>query len=538
MSTPTTLWEYYTGSGQKLPPIRERAVLYESYGLGSAAAYTGTAQQNTVLLEQLLQGPPRDTIPGVEDALAILEQNRAVLESITAQDILAALHEALGDNSPEFREMLAAFGLTFADVNDALSFFSGLPPAMTMYDLLVQELSGNAVELPPQVVEQLPLIQEQLPPLSDDLGFVLNDTDEAFSTESFSHDPITGAWNAAKGIFESETTQTIIELSGEVLKPIFDSAAVKVFAKYGLAAPVGFTIGALDFMESWEKTIGHGIDYSMQRFYYGVDEPLIDREQVIKDFTDEFVDFASGWVATFGAEKLVGATVEHAANEVAKDLLKRVGFAVKETQSIATAMFVNDGDNAVGVNMWGDQKRDVLFGSFGDDHIGGRGGNDVLYGSLGNDALDGGTGLDTAMFSAARTSYSVSRGASTYSVTGVDGTDTLNDIERLQFSDKKIALDLGQGEAAGNTVRLIGAAFDANFITPEFVGIGIDLFDSGASLVQVAELALGTSVYQSIAGSRSNVDFVNTVYRTWLGRFPPSRHAIFSSVSCRVAAAR
>ena len=170
--------------------------------------------------------------------------------------------------------------------------------------------------------------------------------------------------------------------------------------------------------------------------------------------------------------------------------------------------------------MWGDQKRDVLFGSFGDDHIGVRGGNDVLYGSLGNDALDGGTGLDTAMFSAARTSYSASRGASTYSVTGVDGTDTLNGIERLQFSDRKIALDLGQGEAAGNTVRLIGAAFDTNFITPEFVGIGIDLFDSGASLAQVAELALGTSVYQSIAGSRSNVDFVNTIYRNVVGTLP------------------
>ena len=76
MSTPTTLWEFYTGSGQKLPPIRERAVLYESYGLGSAATYTGTAEQNTALLGQLMQGPPPDTIPGMEDVFAILEQNR------------------------------------------------------------------------------------------------------------------------------------------------------------------------------------------------------------------------------------------------------------------------------------------------------------------------------------------------------------------------------------------------------------------------------------------------------------------------------
>lgn len=52
----STLWEYYTALGQPLPPIAERAKLYEAYGLGPASAYRGTAEQNTKLLRALQAG--------------------------------------------------------------------------------------------------------------------------------------------------------------------------------------------------------------------------------------------------------------------------------------------------------------------------------------------------------------------------------------------------------------------------------------------------------------------------------------------------
>lgn len=48
-----TLAEYYVGKGETLPPISTRARLYESLGLGQAAYYTGTAEQNTKLLNKL-----------------------------------------------------------------------------------------------------------------------------------------------------------------------------------------------------------------------------------------------------------------------------------------------------------------------------------------------------------------------------------------------------------------------------------------------------------------------------------------------------
>lgn len=62
-----TLYDFYTGQGQKLPSISERAKTYESSGLGSASAYTGTAEQNTALLKSL-QTPE---VPDVIDASSL-----------------------------------------------------------------------------------------------------------------------------------------------------------------------------------------------------------------------------------------------------------------------------------------------------------------------------------------------------------------------------------------------------------------------------------------------------------------------------------
>ncbi|MBU6430898.1 MAG: hypothetical protein KGJ58_01700 [Patescibacteria group bacterium] len=49
----TTLSEFYSAIGQPLPSIQNRAAYYEFLGLGKAAYYTGTAEQNTKLLYKL-----------------------------------------------------------------------------------------------------------------------------------------------------------------------------------------------------------------------------------------------------------------------------------------------------------------------------------------------------------------------------------------------------------------------------------------------------------------------------------------------------
>jgi Ca2+-binding RTX toxin-like protein len=144
--------------------------------------------------------------------------------------------------------------------------------------------------------------------------------------------------------------------------------------------------------------------------------------------------------------------------------------------------------------------------------------NNILSGLAGNDTLDGSAGIDTAVFSGVRSAYTI--GGAVTSVSGPEGSDTLAGIERLQFSDRKLAFDLGSGQSAGNTVRVIGAAFDAELLTAQFVGIGINLFDSGKSMLEVCQLALGTQLYLSLAGSTSNEAFVNAVYENVVGQLP------------------
>jgi hypothetical protein len=62
-------------------------------------------------------------------------------------------------------------------------------------------------------------------------------------------------------------------------------------------------------------------------------------------------------------------------------------------------------------------------------------------------------------------------------------TTTLANVERLQFSDQTVALDIGGN--AGESYRLYQAAFNR---TPDKVGLGywIDAMDHGNSLMHVA----------------------------------------------------
>jgi hypothetical protein len=89
---------------------------------------------------------------------------------------------------------------------------------------------------------------------------------------------------------------------------------------------------------------------------------------------------------------------------------------------------------------------------------------------------------------------------------------------RFHFSDTNIAFDLDG--AAGNAAKLIGAAFGPEHITPELMGVGLNLFDEGMTMEGVAGLALGTSLFQYHAGGTDNVAFVNHVFENVVGATP------------------
>lgn len=148
--------------------------------------------------------------------------------------------------------------------------------------------------------------------------------------------------------------------------------------------------------------------------------------------------------------------------------------------------------------------------------------NDTIKGQPGTDFFDGGLGIDTVVYSGPQERYSITKSGNRYVVsepTGSDDTDYLSNIERLQFSNGKVALDLGGN--AGQAARLIGALLGPSFIKDKaLAGVVIGLVDQDYSIENIANLGLNTSFYLALAGSTKNEDFVNHVFRNVVGRPP------------------
>jgi serralysin len=219
----------------------------------------------------------------------------------------------------------------------------------------------------------------------------------------------------------------------------------------------------------------------------------------------------------------------HLETQVFQSLLPRnvfTGSAGVDTvdYSSSPAGVIADLTVGIGVNAFGGTDTFVsienLVGSEFDDILCGNAANNVFMGGLGNDFIIGMDGLDVAVIADARAAYAIWNGGKRTTIMGAQGTDMLEGVERVRFNDRSVALDLNMSEAAGDTVRIIGAAFDTPFLNPELVGIGIGLFDGGFSALQICELAIADGLFLNLAGSHSNVDFVNTVYRNVVGVLP------------------
>lgn len=101
----------------------------------------------------------------------------------------------------------------------------------------------------------------------------------------------------------------------------------------------------------------------------------------------------------------------------------------------------------------GTQQADLTFnGTSGNDKIQGKGGNDSITGGVGNDDIDGGQGIDTAYYSGSIDGYMISaKGTGNNKITvqdtnftdGNDGTDSLKQVEWLQFADGTYNVETG-----------------------------------------------------------------------------------------------
>ncbi len=135
-----------------------------------------------------------------------------------------------------------------------------------------------------------------------------------------------------------------------------------------------------------------------------------------------------------------------------------------------------------------------------------------------NDSLDGGEGIDIAGYEETGSNYKISNSGSTWEIISANnGTDTLKNIERLVFSDKKIALDLTPDGNAGKSLEFIGMLAYSMVKTPSVVGTILSIFDQGKSMKEVCQLAIDVGLTGSLAGSSSNLDLAKLVFRNVVG---------------------
>ena len=163
-------------------------------------------------------------------------------------------------------------------------------------------------------------------------------------------------------------------------------------------------------------------------------------------------------------------------------------------------------------------------GSAGNDQIIGNNLNNVITGGGGNDTIDGVSGLDTCVYSGVLSAYTINSGSSmTWTVRDTvanrDGTDTLTHIQRLQFSDAMIALDIGPTQTAGSAYMLYQATFNR---TPDAAGLGywIAQLDKGANIITTVAATFVTSpeFVAKYGSNPSNASYVDNLYQNVLHR--------------------
>ncbi len=149
----------------------------------------------------------------------------------------------------------------------------------------------------------------------------------------------------------------------------------------------------------------------------------------------------------------------------------------------------------------------------------GTSGNDTLSGGAGNDNINGAAGVDAALYSGASANYTLTKTGSGFTVTdktGASGTDTLQNVERLKFADKGVALDLATTQAGGGAALLIGAVLGHASLSakPELVGAVIDLFDQGYTLQQLSGAVMRLDIWSILAGGNTNTQIANYLLTT------------------------
>jgi Ca2+-binding RTX toxin-like protein len=129
---------------------------------------------------------------------------------------------------------------------------------------------------------------------------------------------------------------------------------------------------------------------------------------------------------------------------------------------------------------------------------------ETLKGGSGNDVIDGGGGIDTVVYTRTAAGYSLDFGSGQVKIadkSGLDGTDTLISIERLQFADRTVTLDSrshsGFGDIPATMYQFFILAFGA---APgvEYLQQCADAYRAGADVKRITNVFCSKSQFTDI----------------------------------------
>jgi hypothetical protein len=183
---------------------------------------------------------------------------------------------------------------------------------------------------------------------------------------------------------------------------------------------------------------------------------------------------------------------------------------------------------------------DDLYGTPGVDYVAGYrgldvimtyGGNDVIFPSINKSSGDVGDGIDTLVIGRTlanstiepylfqNPSAELAKGVSVDSKLDTNVFSNFNNVERLQFLDTNIALDIAPNQNAGSVYMIYKAAFNRS---PDQSGMGYWLAqkDNGSNIVtDIAQGFVGSAEFTAKYGTNpTNAAYVDKLYQNVLGR--------------------
>lgn len=303
---------------------------------------------------------------------------------------------------------------------------------------------------------------------------------------------------------ETEAPDPVIfEKPGSVTKTaeVSDSGTVSLTSKAGLVIAainsysalgreLGLTPGGQDYVV-YEK--GKTVDFfdgiSVSASYYSVQAGLAGKGGASLGVSALDVAMQFGSIITGATSAMVGSAFDD----------KYLG------RSANDHFAGGDGRDYIG----GGAGSDLLLGGNGKDTILGNEGADTLSGGAGNDLIDGGAGIDVLRLTGSLSDYRiVETDGTTYRITGLENTDTVKDVELVEFDDGSIIAieELLMQEEEGPSYKDIFA-----LLQQSEVGLHIGGINKSSALGKELHITSETKSYTAVEKG-AQVEFGGTSY--------------------------